>query len=202
MSSIFSAPTNGRPWLIRTDFGDQAGWEALSVAAAVDLFHEEDPLPEDAFGLVDDPEFEGLTADGLISLEPNPHETYLLVDHLTMTHPEHPVLAVDVRDQPGRSFRLIPAGVSGFAANMLVGNLDFADFADTVGDDGIWRTSGPDRNTPDPPRERRPVAPPGPQRVEDGGPVDVRVSVPEDVFARKIPLRFGQQRPPDQELPQ
>ena len=202
MSSIFSAATNGTPWLVRTDFSDQAGWEALSGAAAVDLLREADPLPEDAFGLVDDPEFEGLTADGLISLDPNPHETYLLVDHLTMTHPERPILAVDVREQPGRSFRLIPSEVSAFAANMLVGNMDFSDFADAVGDDGIFRTFGPDRNTPDPPQERRPIAPPRPQpsRTARRWTSEPRPWTSDD-SPPPFRLAFGQQWPPDKEMP-
>jgi hypothetical protein len=200
LASIFTAPTIGTTWLVRTHFGDQAGWDALAAAAATDPLRETDPSPEDVFELVEDPEFEGLTAGGLIGLEPNPYDTYLLVDHLAMTHPEHPVLAVDANDEPGRSFRLIPGEVSAFAANMLLGNMDFSDFADAVGDDGIFRTFGPDRNTPVLPPEPR-SAPVDAHPVADGTPVDGRSPVQDDsTVAPTIRLAFGQQWPPDQEL--
>jgi hypothetical protein len=200
LASIFTSSAYGTPWMVRTDFSDRSAWETVCAAAAVDPSGTDDPLPEDAFGLVDNPEFDGLTAQGLIALEPNEYETYFLVDQITVTHPELPILAVDVSEEPGRWFRLIPSEVSGFAANMLVGNMDFADFADAVGDDGIFRTFGPDRNTPVLPVDRPPTAPA--KLVEDSPPVDRQSPVlDESTIAPTVRLAFGQQWPPDQELP-
>jgi hypothetical protein len=200
LASIFSSSTNGTPWMVRTDFSDPNAWESVCAAAAADPSGTDDPLPGDAFGLVDDAEFEGLTAAGLIDLEPDPYETYFLVDRITVTHPEYPILAVDVSDEPGRSFRLIPSAVSDFAVNMLIGNMDFADFADAVGDDGIFRTFGPDRNTPVLPHDRPPAAPV--DLVKDAPPVDSQTPPLDDsTIAPTIRLKFGQQWPPDQELP-
>jgi len=61
---------------------------------------------------------------------------------MTIIHSERPLLAIDVGDEPGRSFRLIPSEVQGFAVNMLISNMDFADFGDSVGPDGIFRGFG------------------------------------------------------------
>ena len=112
-ASIFSAPTNGVPWLIRTDFDDQRAWNAVSSAAAADI-SDEHPTPDQTFGLVDDPAFDRLTPEGLLDLDPCPTETFVLVDPFTMSHPERPILAVDVSEEPGRSFRLVPAQVRAF----------------------------------------------------------------------------------------
>jgi len=131
------------PWLIRTDFTDQLGWEEVARVLGVSQF---EPADDDAsFAVVDDPEFTGMTPAGLLALEPYQYGSYFLFDHVTVTHPERPLLAVDVHDDPGRTFRLIPSEVEDFAANMLIANMDFADFGDSVDSDGIFRgfDSGP-----------------------------------------------------------
>ena len=149
MPSVFSTPTiHELPWLIRTDFTDQAGWEDLCRAIEIDQDQpDEDPRIE--FAVVDDPVFDGLTPDGLLELEPYPTGQYFLADQRTISHPEHPVAAVDV--ESARSFRLIPGCVQEFAVNMLLSNLDFENYADGVGPDGIFRgftsAPGPDATT-------------------------------------------------------
>ena len=140
MTSVFSLSVNDMPWMIRADFSDSAGWDAVVRGASGE---GPDGDAQVDFVVVDDPAFEGLTPDRLMGFEPYKHGTYFIVDQFTMHHPEHPLLAVDVNVEPGRSFRLIPSEVEAFAVNMLIANMDFADFADGVDPDGTFRGFDP-----------------------------------------------------------
>jgi len=90
-----------------------------------------------------DPRHAGLTAEGVAALLPHgPGAFMFIVDRLTLTHPERPLLAVDLDDAPGRSFRTIPSEVAAIEANLSLANMDFADFADFAAatwPDGIHR---------------------------------------------------------------
>ncbi len=141
MTSVFSSSVNDTPWLIRADFTDQVVWDEVARAAGVGGFESGDDVQVE-FVVTDDEEFEGLTPARLLTLEPYQHGVFFVVDRVTITHPERPLMTVDVGDEPGRSFRLIPSEVQDFAVNMLIGNMDFADFADSFDRDGIFRGFG------------------------------------------------------------
>jgi hypothetical protein len=46
---------------------------------------------------------------------------------------------MDLYDERGRTFRTIPSEVCAIQNNLSIYNLDFADFADAVDNDGIFR---------------------------------------------------------------
>jgi hypothetical protein len=140
MPSVFSSSVNEMPWLIRADFTDQVVWD--DVVRAVGADESSEGHREIDFVVVDEAEFDGLTPARLLQLEPDKYGTFFVVDLVTVTHPEHPLLAVDVGEEPGRSFRLIPSQVQEFAVNMLISNLDFADFVDNLDPDAIFRGFG------------------------------------------------------------
>ncbi len=56
-----------------------------------------------------------------------------------MTDDEHPLLAVDLYDEPGRTVRVPPRWYAEVSANLCIANLDFADFADTADETGTFR---------------------------------------------------------------
>jgi len=62
-----------------------------------------------------------------------------IVDRIALTHPDHPILVVDLYDEGGRTFRIIPSEMCPVWGNLWLGNLDFDDFADHVDKDGIFR---------------------------------------------------------------
>jgi hypothetical protein len=70
---------------------------------------------------------------------PNGHSFVFVVDALTVQHPEHPVLVIDLFAEPGRTFRVIPSSMWSVENNLSIGNMDFEEFADSVGADGIFR---------------------------------------------------------------
>jgi len=99
--------------VIRTDFADEAAW--VAVCAALQEPDAESGYEADV-ACRSDPRYAGLTAEGVAALLPHDQFTFMfIVDHLTLTHPEHPLLAVDLGDAPTRSFRTIPSEVAAIA---------------------------------------------------------------------------------------
>jgi hypothetical protein len=122
--------------ILRTDFSDLAGWEAVQSAVnhPVSIFK--------AFvEFLSDPEFEGMTILQLLRLVPaDSDRTFIfIVDRTTLSDPEHPILVLDLRDQPGRTFRVIPAEMWAVENNLSIANMDFAEFANAVDADGVFR---------------------------------------------------------------
>lgn len=122
--------------VLRTDFSDDTAWEAVRRACAV-------PSPEGfaaTVTFVSDPAFAGLTVDQVTAL---PRVTYrsfvFLVDHVTITHPQMPIVVVDLLHQPGRWFRVVPAELWSVENNLSIANMDFAEFADHADPDGVFR---------------------------------------------------------------
>jgi hypothetical protein len=62
-----------------------------------------------------------------------------IVDQAAVSHPDHPILVVDLSTEPGRSFRVIPTEVWSVENNLSIANMDFDEFADQVDQDGVFR---------------------------------------------------------------
>lgn len=124
--------------VIRTDFSDDAAWKLV-----VRLIQE--PQTEHGFRAcvecISDESCEGLLPENITSVLPadSQRSFVFLVDALAISNEEHPVLVVDLFENPGRSFRVIPSEAWGVENNLRLANMDFADFADSVGGDGIFR---------------------------------------------------------------
>jgi hypothetical protein len=130
-------PKSDNSLLLRVDFSDDSAWIALCEAAQ---------LPsEEGFqahlDCISDPVYEGLTVEQLVALasQDGDHSFVFIVDQLTLTHPERPVLVVDLYDQPGRTFRVIPNEMWGVENNLAIANMSYHEFADNVDPDGISR---------------------------------------------------------------
>ncbi|MGW4329925.1 DUF6924 domain-containing protein [Nocardia sp. NPDC004573] len=128
----------GESLLVRTDFTDDAAW--ARALTAVIASYDEDAMTE--LTPVDDMTFDGLTPADLHDLVDG--QTYVfLADATTMTDPEHPLLAVDTSEDAGGDgvavFRIAPIAMAEVEANLLLSNMDFEDYADSVDDDGVFR---------------------------------------------------------------
>jgi hypothetical protein len=51
---------------------------------------------------------------------------------------EHPILVLDLADELGRIFRVVPREVSSIDNNLSIANMDWSDFADNVDADGVF----------------------------------------------------------------
>jgi len=128
-------PDTENSLLLRTDFSDETAWSALCAAiqAPVGEF-QADVTP------LSDPAFDGATTEELIALASEAEHLFVFVaDQVALTDPEHPVLVVDLLDEPGRTFRVIPSEAWGVENNLSLANMDFEDFAGAVHDDGVFR---------------------------------------------------------------
>jgi len=122
--------------VLRTDFSDTGAWQAICAAI-------ETPVGEfKAYvDFVSDAAYDGITVEQLLTLVPqgSNHTFMFIVDRRALTPPDYPILVVDVYTEPGRTFRVIPAEMWGIENNLSTANMDFAEFADEVDDDGVFR---------------------------------------------------------------
>ncbi|MFC4852635.1 DUF6924 domain-containing protein [Actinophytocola glycyrrhizae] len=130
--------------VVRTDYSDDAAW--LTVVALLETEHPLGFRPDNHF--VDDPAWAGASAEEVLAAAPRENGVVFLADVATMA-PPHPLLALNTvtRDEceddyefayemsRGREFRVLPAGVSDVAINLLIANTDFPDFAASAQDD-------------------------------------------------------------------
>jgi hypothetical protein len=56
-----------------------------------------------------------------------------------MADAERTLLAVDLYDEPGRTFRLPPWWYADVSANLSISNMDFHEFADAADESGTYR---------------------------------------------------------------
>ena len=128
--------------LLRTDFSDDDAWADLCEAI-------QQPSEEGFRAFVDcisDPTYDGLTVEQLVILAPKggDYTFAFLADRVTLTNPELPVLVVDLYDEPGRTFRVIPSELWGVENNLSLANMDYAEFAECVDADGVFRGFPPE----------------------------------------------------------
>ncbi len=133
-------PTIENTLLLRTDFSDDSEWASLCKTV-------QQPN-EDGFQAylecISDSAYEGLTVEQIIVLEPKgdqggKHIFAFIADQTTFASPERPVLVVDLDDEPGRTFRVIPRKMWSVENNLSIGNMDYSEFAENVDPDGIFR---------------------------------------------------------------
>ncbi|GGW75473.1 hypothetical protein GCM10010503_61430 [Streptomyces lucensis JCM 4490] len=126
--------------VLRADFRDDAAWRA--VCAEIDAAEEYSTAT-----FVSDPRFAGVTVQALLDEEAAAAEEdkvfhVFLADAVTMTDAEHRLLAVDLADEPGRTFRVPPRWFPDVSVNLGIANMDFAEYADEVDGTGTYRGFG------------------------------------------------------------
>ncbi|GAA0242573.1 DUF6924 domain-containing protein [Cryptosporangium japonicum] len=125
-----------RTLLIRTDFGDDAGWLAVRALLAG---HARDSGTE--LRLVDERAFDGRTPEQLgVELGADPERSFTFVaDASTLAAAEHPVLVVDLADRPGRAFRVVATGVAAVQEALELANVSFDAYLRRCDEDGVLR---------------------------------------------------------------
>jgi len=136
------APTGGVPF-IRADFADEARWEELKKIVGR-------PNPQGYVAgveYVEDRTLAGLDDAALAKRFPKlypkeyEHPVVFVADAATMSAPDNPILVVNLNGQDNARpyFRSVPAEIASIEANLSLSNLDFRDFAESAGADGIYR---------------------------------------------------------------
>lgn len=153
-------PASQSALFVRTAFDDSEAWDTICTEirqppadmmavfaqfAAINEMLGQDlgDEPKAHLTLVDDPAFADLTPDQLIDRLPakSPQTFLFIVDRESITRPDHPILVLDVSEEKGRTFRAVPAQIQAIENNLSIANMDFADFADAVDSQGVYRGS-------------------------------------------------------------
>ena len=127
-------PDSENSIVVRTDFSDQPAWEAVQkeISEPVDGFQA-------YVQFVDDRTFADLSVPELVKAAGFDRSYFMVVDRTTIQNPEHPVLVIDLFDEPGRSFRALPSCIQSVENNLSLANMDFEEFAGAAGKDGVFR---------------------------------------------------------------
>ena len=67
------------------------------------------------------------------------HSFVIVADRNSLISPDRALLVIDLLDDPGRTFRVIPAELWGVNNNLSISNMFFSDFAHSVDPDGVFR---------------------------------------------------------------
>lgn len=133
--------TSGCP-ILRVDFSNDALWAQLG--AEITSPTDEGFLADVEF--VEDRALTGLDESAIVGALPRSfpddyeHPIIFVADQVTMTAPDHPLLVVDLHEAGAAApFRSTPRQVQAIENNLTIANLDYADFANSVDPDGIFR---------------------------------------------------------------
>lgn len=130
--------------LIRTDFGDDAAWRRVAAAAMAPGEGEDSAFAAD-LTCIDNAENDGLSIAALLDMIGDEPPYYAFIaDATTIADPEHPILAVDTGPEEtghvrGQTVRVLPATMWSIENNLSISNMDFDEFVDGAGSDGIYR---------------------------------------------------------------
>jgi hypothetical protein len=123
--------------VIRTDFTNEAAWKDFCEGVTA-------PSPEGFQAYVEfinNSQYRGLTIDQLLALLPEDFgKSFLFIaDSTTFANPERPILVIDLSENPGSTFRVIPSSAWMVENNLSIANMDFSEFRGSAGADGIFR---------------------------------------------------------------
>lgn len=125
------------PFLIRTYFIGGTDWNDLT-----EKFLAKYELGFSAnLKVIDNPNNENLSIDQIIKSLPegHPFDILFVADSLTFTQSDNTVLCVDLFDEPGRFFRVIPSELWSVENNLSIANMDYLDFYENCDENGIFR---------------------------------------------------------------
>jgi hypothetical protein len=113
--SIEPIPETNDAIVIRTDFTDPVVWEAVCAAIRQPVGDFRAYVE-----FLSDPQYDGVGPEQLRALVPPDyrHTFLFVVDRLAITHHERPILVIDLRETPGRTFRVVPSEIWGVENNL------------------------------------------------------------------------------------
>jgi hypothetical protein len=128
--------------VVRADFSEVRAWRWI--------VKEVSTLTEEGFGadveFVEDRTLEGLDEVAIVTTYPRlyprqyRHPVLFVVDSVAISAPEHVLLVVNLNTGVNAGpFRTLPRQVQGIQNNLSLANMDYIEFARSVGTDGVFR---------------------------------------------------------------
>lgn len=137
LASVLSkALADDKSLLIRVDFASDPVWR--EIIDAITTPSEDGFLPQ--LAVVDDSRLSGESPDAIAAAvsSVSGHSFLFIADRVTIANPDHPVLCIEL-PLAVRYFRVIPSEMWAVDNNLSLANLDFEDFLQAAGPDGIYR---------------------------------------------------------------
>ena len=133
-------PKTANPVVIRTDFENQPAWEAICALVRAPVQNGSEMFYA-YVEFLEDSDYRNLTKEELLAIVPRDynHSFLFVVDRAAVISPDFAMLAVDLVEARGRSFRTIPSRIQSIENNLSIANMDFGEFAESVDEDGIFR---------------------------------------------------------------
>jgi hypothetical protein len=135
-------PRSEEAIVLRTDFADDAAWDAVCTTIRTPVRVFGFPIGFNAnVSFVDDVAYRDLSTAQILALfgpDAN-HAFVIVVDRTAIADPDHAVLVIDLLEPPGRTFRAVPSTVQSIENNLSIANMDFEEFADAADADGVFR---------------------------------------------------------------
>ncbi|WP_320782891.1 DUF6924 domain-containing protein [Streptomyces sp. CRN 30] len=142
-------PKTEETLLIRTDFSDEAAWQALRTAVTTPADQDDDDDDDDdddflaVLHIVDDPSYRGLTAEQLAALAPEGDDLLVVADSRALTDPEMPLLALYLDEEEAGAdhaeLRVVASELWSVENNISLANMDWTEFVDAAATDGVFR---------------------------------------------------------------
>lgn len=135
---VITLPSTDDPIVLRTDFSNENEWKTICNEIVT-------PNPEFGFTsnvvFASDTSFQDYTEKQLLSDSTSKynHAFIFIVDKITVTNPEHPILCIGLKHNRGLKLRTIPSEMWGIENNLSISNMDFEEFSGVVDKDGIFR---------------------------------------------------------------
>jgi hypothetical protein len=135
--------------LVRTDFSNDQAWQQLAGQATQETEEGFRAYPEP----VSDPAFDAAgweTVKAAVPASGDGASVLFIADSISLSSPDHPILVVDLEDTfvsvaefqeiAGRTpFRCILSELWAVENNLNISNMDWEDFSEAAGDDGVFR---------------------------------------------------------------
>lgn len=135
--TLIGLPDSKDPLVVRTYFTNDKDWSIISKKLT-DSYE----MGFKAFiELLSDKQFENASIEEIVEISKSnyKHSFIFVADSLTFSNPENTVLCIDLYDDIGKSFRVIPSELWGVENNLSIANMDFYEFFDNCDSDGVFR---------------------------------------------------------------
>lgn len=125
------------PFLIRTYFDGGTDWSDLTekLTAEYEMGYSAN------LNLINDQQNESRSTEEVVKNLPEdyPFSILFVADSATFIQDENTVLCVDLLEEPGRSFRVIPSELWSVENNLSITNMDYVEFYENCDEKGIFR---------------------------------------------------------------
>lgn len=130
-------PDSKDPLIVRTCFDDNKEWNSISEK----LTKSYEMGFKAYIDFLDDKKYNNCSSDEIVKLckSKYKHSFIFVADSLTFSNSENSVLCLDLIDEPGKFFRVIPSELWGIENNLSIANMDFYEFYDNCDSDGVFR---------------------------------------------------------------